>query len=115
MGDTKKKKNRERKLGFYLMLGEEEMELLKRKAEGFHISRSDYLRSLIVHGSVKAQSRLTNEQFQAFLNEMNHIGVNINQIAYRVNAARSANREDFNDLKTEFENLLNLYRLWAQY
>jgi hypothetical protein len=76
---------------------------------------SDYLRSLIVHGSVKAQSRLTDEQFQAFLNEMNHIGVNINQIAYRVNAARSANREDFNDLKTEFENLLNLYRLWAKY
>lgn len=114
MGDSKElSRIRSKKLQVYL--SEEETELLKKKADSFGLSMSDYLRSLIVHGSVKAQSRLTDEQFQAFLNEMNHIGVNINQIAYRVNAARSANREDFNDLKTEFENLLNLYRLWAQY
>lgn len=114
MGDSRKlSRIRSKKLQVYL--SEEETELLKKKADSFGLSMSDYLRSLIVHGSVKAQSRLTNEQFQALLNEMNHIGVNINQIAYRVNAARNANREDFNDLKMEFENLLNLYRLWAQY
>lgn len=99
----------------HFFVSEEEKELLKRKAKSFGLSLSDYMRNMIIHGSVKAQSRLTDEQFQALLNELNHIGVNINQIAYRVNAARNASREDFNDLKHEYEQLLNLYSLWAQY
>lgn len=108
-----KELSRTRSKKFQIYLGEEEMKLLTEKAKGFGLSKSDYMRSLIVHGSVRQQSIFSDEQFQLFLNEMNHIGVNLNQITYRVNAARNADREDFNALRQEFENLLNLYRLWA--
>lgn len=110
----RKKPNRERRKEIHLTLLDEEMKLLEEKAESFGMTRSDYLRSLIVWGSVKEKSKLTDEQFQSLLNEMNHIGVNINQIARRVNEARNASKEDFDQLEFNYERLLDLYRKWAQ-
>lgn len=109
------KPNRERRQEIHLTLLDEEKKLLEEKAKSFGLSRSDYLRSLIVWGTVKSQSRLSDEQFQSLLNEMNHIGVNINQIARRVNEARNASREDFDILEMHYEQLLDLFRKWAQY
>lgn len=111
----KGKPNRERRQGFHLTLLDEEMELLKKKAASFNLSRSDYLRSLIVWGRAKSQSRLTDEQYNSLLVELNHIGVNINQIARRVNEARQATSEDFDLLQLHYEQLMDLYRKWAQY
>ena len=86
------KTGRDRKSGFYLNLMQQEVELLKKKSESYGMTRSEYLRNLIVFGSVRAQSKLSDSQFQDLLNELNHIGVNINQIARSVNAgiARAA-------------------------
>ena len=97
----------------HLRLGQEEMELLKKKAASYNMTRSDYLRNLVVFGSVRAQSKLSDSQFQDLLNELNHIGVNINQIARRVNEARNADREDFDLLVLHYEQLMNLFRKWA--
>lgn len=91
------------------------MELLEKKAESFHLSRSDYLRSLIVWGMAKGQSKLTDEQFRLFIKELNHIGININQIARRVNEARNASREDYDLLELHYEQLLDLYKFWSKY
>lgn len=113
--EEKRKPNRQRRKEIHLTLLDKEMELLEQKAESFNLSRSDYLRSLIVWGRAKSQSRLTDEQFRLLLNEMNHIGVNINQIARRVNEARQASSEDFDLLQLHYEQLLDLYRKWVQY
>ena len=94
-GNGKENIGRTRGQEIHLRLGQEEMELLKKKAASYNMTRSDYLRNLVVFGSVRAQSKLSDSQFQDLLNELNHIGVNINQIARRVNEARNADREDF--------------------
>lgn len=107
--------SRDRRHKLQVWLLSEEYDLLIKKADSFNLSISDYVRSLIVWGEVKAQSRLSDEQFQSLLNEMNHIGININQIARRVNEARQASREDFDILEIRYESLLDLFRKWAQY
>ena len=105
------KTGRDRKSGFYLNLMQQEVELLKKKSESYGMTRSEYLRNLIV----RAQSKLSDSQFQDLLNELNHIGVNINQIARRVNEARNADREDFDLLVLYYEQLMNLFRKWADF
>lgn len=113
--ENKRKPNRQRRKEIHLTLLDKEMELLEQKAESFNLSKSDYLRSLIVWGRAKSQSRLTDEQFRLLLSEMNHIGVNINQVARRVNEARQASSDDFDLLQLHYEQLLDLYRKWVQY
>ena len=117
--DTKKKKrkesNRDRTQQFHLRLLDEEMELLEQKAKSFNLSRSDYLRSMSVWGRAKTQSRLTDEQFRLLIKELNKIGININQIARRVNETRNASREDFDLLEFQYECLFDLYKQWAKY
>ena len=84
-GKGKENIGRTRGQEIHLRLGQEEMELLKKKAASYNMTRYDYLRNIVVFGSVRAQSKLSDAQFQDLLNELNHIGVNINQIARRVN------------------------------
>ena len=108
-GNGKENIGRTRGQEIHLRLGQEEMELLKKKAASYNMTRSDYLRNLVVFGSVRAQSKLSDSQFQDLLNELNHIGVNINQIARRVNEARNADREDFDLLVLHYEQLMNLF------
>lgn len=112
---TGKNASRDRKKLYQVWLLEEEHELLRKKAASFNLSCADYIRSLIVWGRAKEPSKLSDEQFQAFLSEMNHIGVNVNQIARRVNEARNASREDFDLLVLHYEQLLDMFRNWAQY
>lgn len=106
--------SRDRRHKLQVWLLREEYDLLVKKADSFGMTISDYVRSLIVWGRAKEKSKLTDEQFQALLNEMNHIGVNINQIARRINEARQASRDDFDTLEFQYEQLLHLYRKWAQ-
>lgn len=110
----RKKANREREKHFQVRLTEEEFELLESKAKGFGLTKTEYIRKLIVFGRVRPKSKLTDEQFREMLLEMNHIGTNINQIAYRVNAARNANKDDYMELKVAYHSLLDLFRSWAK-
>jgi hypothetical protein len=110
-----KELTRDRQNKFQIYLGEREVDLLREKAESYGMTRSEYLRNLIVFGSVRAPSKLSDSQFQDLLNELNHIGVNINQIARRVNEARNADREDFDLLVLHYEQLMNLFRKWADF
>lgn len=110
----RKKVNREREKHFQVRLTEEEFEMLENKAKGFGLTKTEYIRKLIVFGRVRPKSKLTDEQFREMLLEMNHIGTNINQIAYRVNAARNANKDDYMELKVAYHSLLDLFRSWAK-
>lgn len=115
MSKNSKESTRDRKNKYQIYLSEKEAELLKEKAESYGMTKADYLRNLIVFGFVRPQSKLSDSQFQDLLTEMNHIGVNINQIARRVNEARNADREDFDLLCLHYEQLMNLFRKWADY
>ena len=110
-----KEKNRERKKQFLLRLAPDEYDILVAKAASYNVKISDYLRMLILTGSMKEKSKLSDEQFDRFISELNHLGVNINQITRRVNEKRQADRADFDELEGKYFDLIDLYREWCNY
>ena len=66
-----------------LRLSVEEKERLERSARACGLSKTAYLRRLILEKEVKA---LPSQEIKALRTEVHKIGVNINQIARSVNA-----------------------------
>ena len=66
-----------------LRLSVEEKERLERSARACELSKTAYLRRLILEKEVKA---LPSQEIKALRTEVHKIGVNINQIARSVNA-----------------------------
>lgn len=106
-------KNRIRTKLFQLRLLDEEMEMLNEKSSNVGMSKTEYIRNLILFGYVKNNQKMDNESLQKFLYEMNRIGNNINQIAYNSNAKKSTGKDEIVSLVREFENLLELYQRFA--
>ena len=96
---------------FGMRLFPEEMRILKKKAEEQGVSKTDYVRDLILFGCVKETRRsvLSDEKFLKMLYEMNRIGNNINQIAYNSNLKKSTGKEGIKALSESYDSLLQLY------
>jgi len=111
------REDRFRKNRFELTLLDEELFILEEKAKEYKINKSDFLRSCIVLGGVLGDNRknYTDEQVKVLRSEINKIGNNINQIAYRLNTMVNAQGLglDFEDVVREiddsFKALLLLY------
>lgn len=67
-----------------LRLNEQDASLLKEKSNDAGMNENDYLRILIRAEPIDMKE--TRNQLKALINEVNHIGVNINQIARNTNA-----------------------------
>ncbi|KGI55665.1 plasmid mobilization protein [Campylobacter sp. MIT 97-5078] len=98
------------KNGVSIFLKEEEKVLLNEKTKKIGISKSAYIRELILNiDYIKEREKLellfhTNE---TLLYELNKIGTNINQIAYSLN---SNIYKDPNNIKKEMDQLKNLLK-----
>ena len=103
--------HRYRSKQFLLHLFPEEMEILERKAATHEMSKTEYLRDLILFGGVRETKReiLSDENFKKLLYELNRIGNNINQIAYNSNLKKSTGREEIKALSESYDTLLQLY------
>jgi len=89
---------------------EEEYELLKNKADKSNKNMSEYIRSIILYGaSSRSVVKYSKEDSENIRYELNRIGNNINQIAYRVNGKGKVNVNDFDDLYTEFVEYINVF------
>ena len=104
-------KKRYRNNRFELRLFDEEVEILENKAKIQGLSKTEYIREIILYSEIKENKRniLSNENFKKLLYEINRIGNNINQIAYNSNLIKSTGREEIKNLKEQYENLLQLY------
>lgn len=111
MADKEKYRLRQRQ--YLLRLYEEEYELFEKKAASYGMSKTEYLRTLITFGEMRQRSKLTDEQFHTLIVELNHIGVNINQIAYMANATRSVTRDMVLELKLQMQKLEDNYICWC--
>ena len=78
-----------------LRLSAEEKERLERDARSCGLSKTAYLRRLILGREVKARP---SQEIRALRTEIHHIGNNINQIARKANAG-FATKEDVRELK----------------
>lgn len=104
-------KKRYRNNRFEIRLFDEEVEILENKAKIQGLSKTEYIREIILYSEIKDNKRniLSDENFKKLLYEINRIGNNINQIAYNSNLIKSTGREEIKNLKEQYENLLQLY------
>ena len=104
-------KKRYRNNRFEIRLFDEEVEILENKAKIQGLSKTEYIREIILYSEIKENKRniLSDENFKKLLYEINRIGNNINQIAYNSNLIKSTGREEIKNLKEQYENLLQLY------
>lgn len=95
-----------RKRYFHLHLLDEEFDILNMKASTAGMSKSQYLRNMILYGAAHKRSLLTQEESEKVLYELNRIGNNINQIAWRANTLKGADKNTLLELKEQFDLLL---------
>lgn len=101
-------KNRERrcKLEFYVF--EEEKEFILKKMEVCKINNmSAYLRKVAIDGKIE----INDYSWVRELNyNLNKIGVNINQIAKRVNETGSVYKSDMNDINNKMDDIYDIQK-----
>lgn len=101
--------NRVRTKMFQVRLLEEEKELLDQKAYELKMTRTQYIRDLIVLGSEYRQSDQKHQEIaKQWIEELNKIGNNINQIAYNANSKKSTDGEECVKLTEQIQELLKL-------
>jgi ABC-type phosphate transport system auxiliary subunit len=110
--------NRFRKKMIHIKLSDDEYNTIWQKSLASNLTVSDAIRTLIVFGRIKPDS--LDEKSQALVDnlnkliertitEINHIGNNINQIAYNTNSVYNT---ELIDLKMANDNLLSAYMIF---
>ena len=102
--------NRRRQIQFKVRLLEEEATILEVKAQDARMTRSDYIRNLIVFGYAKDRTVFTKEDSAKIRKELNRIGANINQIAMQINMNKSGFSQEYRTLIGQYLELLSEYQ-----
>lgn len=100
-------RKRKRKLNVYLL--EEELAILDAKADEAEMNKSEYIRNMIMFGAAHERTIFSRKDSEALIYELNRIGNNINQIAYRANANRVIDERDFQNMYDNYMELLSAY------
>lgn len=101
--------DRIRKEKYQLYLLPEESIMLQKSASELGLSRAEYLRSIILYGRVVGRRSIIDKEEVSKLNyELNRIGNNINQIAFRVNVKAHTSNSDVAELKKCYAEILEL-------
>lgn len=96
-------KDRIRKHQINIRLTETEYENAKQKAEYCGLSMSEFIRKQIMEGLIIKYERF---DIKALTNELNKIGVNVNQIAKHINEnGGEYDRQDMESLMNEFQKM----------
>lgn len=101
-------RRRGRQLHIFLL--DEEATMLEVKSQDAKMSKSEYIRNLIVFGQASETTVFTKEETKKIRTELNRIGRNINQIAMNINMNRQGFSEDFRMLNQCYLELLSLYQ-----
>lgn len=92
---------------------EKELQYAKDKASYCNLTMSDYIRKQITDGVIIKYERF---DIKELANELNKIGVNINQIAKHINQnGGEYDRQDMDDLIREFQEMQEIIytRVWG--
>jgi hypothetical protein len=100
---------RKREIMLRLCVTEAERDLIYEKMRLLHTNNfGAYARKILIDGYIIA---VDNSDLKAIAAEMQKIGVNINQIARRVNATSRIYEQDFNELQGKVDEIWRLLRL----
>jgi len=98
-------KDRARKELFQLRLFPEEMQLLNDKSKKLGLTKTAYIRDMILFGQPQEKDR----SFEKIEYELNRIGNNINQMAYIANTEYSTNGIEITQILSQYSELLEQY------
>lgn len=102
-------KDRIRTEKYLLTLLPEEKAMLEKNSYELGLSKADYLRNVIMYGKfIGRHFVMDKEQGKQLIFEINRIGNNINQIAYRTNAKMYAGNSEWQELRENYFELLSL-------
>lgn len=102
-------KDRIRTDRYTLTMLPEESAMLEKNAYELGLSKADYLRNIIMYGKfIGRHFVMDKEQGKQLIFEINRIGNNINQIAYRTNAKMYAGNSEWQELRENYFELLSL-------
>lgn len=94
---------------YLLTLLPEERALLEKNSFELGLSKADYLRKIILYGSIVGQHPVIDKATgEKLLYEVNRIGNNINQITYNTNARMYTSDLDWREIKNEAFLILEL-------
>lgn len=98
-------RNRKRKIRHTLRVSEAEEEIIQKGMKDTGKNFTEFILDMVIHKGV-----IINQDFESLRiasNEINKIGVNINQIAHKVNTDNFVQNEDLAYIKKEMK------RIWA--
>lgn len=101
--------NRLRKYNFSMRLHEYEDVLLEAKKDEANMTKSDYLRNMILFAPAGERARYTSNFVGEICQKLNKVGSRINEIARAVNGRREVISMDINMLIEEYMELLAVY------
>lgn len=101
--------SRKRKRYFKVHLLDEELAILDAKADEAEMSKSEYIRNVILFGAAHRRTVFSKEDTKELIYEINRIGNNLNQIAYRANSNRTIDERDFQNLYDNYVDLLGQF------
>ena len=105
-------RKRNRKLNVYLF--DEELEVLNAKADEAELSKSEYIRNMILFGAAHERTVFSKKEASALHYEINKIGNNLNQIAYRANSNKTIDDRDFQSLYANYVDLLTSFEKYIR-
>ena len=98
--------HRKRQRYFKVHLLDEELAILEAKADEAGLNKSDYIRNMIMFGAAHERTKFTKQTGEKIVYELNRIGNNINQIAFRANSNKTIDERDFLSLYDNYMELL---------
>lgn len=108
-------KDRVRTEQFRFTLLPEENAMLTKNAFEYGLSKAEYLRKLILAEALTNSMHwhMDRDQAKQLIYEANHIGNNVNQVAYNTNVKRFASNADWEELRKNYFKLITLFCQFA--
>lgn len=98
---------RERNIEFHLRLNDIENDKLEELAMQSKLSKSDIIRKLILENEIKEKP---DKEFYKVMNELSKIGINLNQIATKVNSTNEFDIEYYKEQVNEIKKFTSLIK-----
>ena len=98
---------RERNIEYHLRLNDIENDKLEELAMQSKLSKSDIIRKLILENEIKEKP---DKEFYKVMNELSKIGINLNQIATKVNSTNEFDKEYYKEQVNEIKNFTSLIK-----
>ncbi len=91
---------RKRNKEYHVRFSDEELEVVRRKANKMDLSVATYIRDMAIQGELKIYDM---KELQHLIRAFNSIGTNLNQIATVANSTKSIYQKDIEDLQEQFK------------